>query len=66
VSSIILPAEAARRGRKLEVNVTIDPLRAGILVDAEGTFDSQPAATSSGRLSRGTQLPETADLAVLQ
>jgi hypothetical protein len=43
VSSIILPAEAARRGRKLEVNVTIDPLRAGILVDAEGTFDSRPA-----------------------
>jgi hypothetical protein len=28
VSSIILPAEAARRGRKLEVDVTIDPLRA--------------------------------------
>jgi hypothetical protein len=43
VSSIILPAEAVRWGRKLEVNVTIDPLRAGILVDAEGTFDSRPA-----------------------
>jgi hypothetical protein len=31
VSSIILPAEAARRRRKLEVDVTIDPLRAGHL-----------------------------------
>ena len=31
LSSIILPTEAARRGRKLEVNVTIDPLRAGHL-----------------------------------